>query len=597
MATITLSAPSFWMNGESGASYVVGYESNRNRIARYTMVAPPTGANHVDLSFVGGWKGSDAVLDQLYFYIGTDPDSHGSAGAGSEYTGILTRTNLTYNYTGSADVILMPNTTYYVWVFPTSTKYGWVYWSPDAGNATLEASGGAISTLTAGDGTLGVLQTLTVTRYMAEFTHTIVCTIGSASEVICKNSTQTAVAWTPSLELARQIPNAAKGTASLTITTYDGTTLIGSQTVTVTLTVPENIRPTASATWSDVSGASVGICVKLVSMLAVEVTGVGAYGSTITGATVTLGGKAYAGGVIMDVGNLDLVVTVNDSRGRTGTATYVIEVADYAPPSLILEASRCLEDGTPDEMGEYARVSVTGNVVEVNEQNTATLTVTYGGTTDTFEYVPGAINHVQIVPAPSVSTLAISATLADELLSATESMVLSIGYATVDYLAGGKGIAFGTTAKQEGFTCAMPAVFTGGVSGSGLGVESTDYPGCYYRMVDGRQEWLNPPYVVGKEYATTRRYLGKVVYSRMVDLGLSANGKKTSVDVLNQYSIVGLSGWINNRPMPLMAETLDNALSAWLFLGTGGTVWQIIIYCGSSMVNRQTYARIDYTKE
>lgn len=128
-------------------------------------------------------------------------------------------------------------------------------------------------------------------------------------------------------------------------------------------------------------------------------------------------------------------------------------------------------------------------------------------------------------------------------------------------------------------------------------VESADYPGCYYRMVEGRQEWINPPQVVGREYATTRRHLGKVVYTRLFDLGLSANGKATSVDVLNQYSVVGLSGWIYNRPMPVLAASLDPTTSAWMFIGTGGTVWQVVIYCGSNLVNRQAYARLDYTKE
>ena len=43
-------------------------------------------------------------------------------------------------------------------------------------------------------------------------------------------------------------------------------------------------------------------------------------------------------------------------------------------------------------------------------------------------------------------------------------MVLSTAYATIDLLYGGKGIAFGTTALQEGFWCAMNAHFTGDVS-------------------------------------------------------------------------------------------------------------------------------------
>lgn len=133
--------------------------------------------------------------------------------------------------------------------------------------------------------------------------------------------------------------------------------------------------------------------------------------------------------------------------------------------------------------------------------------------------------------------------------------------------------------------------------GAAPATESADYPGCFYRTVEGRQEWLNPPLVVGKEYATTRRYLGKVVYSRLVDLGLSTNGKVTSVGVLNTYNILALSGTIGNRPMPIIADTMDSANSAWFFMGTGGTEWQTTIYCGSNMVSRQTYVRLDYTKE
>ena len=37
-------------------------------------------------------------------------------------------------------------------------------------------------------------------------------------------------------------------------------------------------------------------------------------------------------------------------------------------------------------------------------------------------------------------------------------------------------------------------------------IESTDYPGCYYRTVNGEKEWLNPPLVPGVEYITTERY-------------------------------------------------------------------------------------------
>ena len=47
------------------------------------------------------------------------------------------------------------------------------------------------------------------------------------------------------------------------------------------------------------------------------------------------------------------------------------------------------------------------------------------------------------------------------------------------------------------------------------GIESTEYPGCYYRMVSGVVEWFNPPMILSKEYRTTERYLGKPVYTMM----------------------------------------------------------------------------------
>ena len=67
---------------------------------------------------------------------------------------------------------------------------------------------------------------------------------------------------------------------------------------------------------------------------------------------------------------------------------------------------------------------------------------------------------------------------------------------------------------------------------------STDYPGCYYRTVDGVVEWFNPPMQVGgidadgnqiNEYRTTERYLGKPVYAKVVDFGPLPNNTEKQV--------------------------------------------------------------------
>ena len=145
MAEIKLTDVQFYKNGQSGVTAVVGYESKSNRVARHTLTAPSSGASNVALSFTADGEGAGTLPETLRFYIGTDPSSHANAGATSTYTGTLTRQSGTYKYTGSADIILLPSTVYYVWVFPSTTTFGWVYWSARSENAIATTSGGAVS--------------------------------------------------------------------------------------------------------------------------------------------------------------------------------------------------------------------------------------------------------------------------------------------------------------------------------------------------------------------------------------------------------------------------------------------------------------------
>ena len=52
--------------------------------------------------------------------------------------------------------------------------------------------------------------------------------------------------------------------------------------------------------------------------------------------------------------------------------------------------------------------------------------------------------------------------------------------------------------------------------GAAPATESSEHPGCYYRMVNGVQEWINPPLMLDTEYRTTKRYNGTVVYQKFV---------------------------------------------------------------------------------
>ena len=62
--------------------------------------------------------------------------------------------------------------------------------------------------------------------------------------------------------------------------------------------------------------------------------------------------------------------------------------------------------------------------------------------------------------------------------------------------------------------------------GAAPATESKDYPGCYYRVVNGETEWLNPPMALGVEYRTTERYNNKAVHAKAFSGGTLANGNR-----------------------------------------------------------------------
>ena len=95
--------------------------------------------------------------------------------------------------------------------------------------------------------TMGSAGTITITRASSSFTHTLTYSFGNASGTIVTKTSNTSVSWTPPLTLANQIPNSTSGTCTLTCSTYNGNTLIGTSTSTVTLSVPASVKPSIGA--------------------------------------------------------------------------------------------------------------------------------------------------------------------------------------------------------------------------------------------------------------------------------------------------------------------------------------------------------------
>lgn len=165
-----------------------------------------------------------------------------------------------------------------------------------------------------------------------------------------------------------------------------------------------------------------------------------------------------------------------------------------------------------------------------------------------------------------------------------------------DSLPGPKGEPGVTPQKGvDYFTPEDIASIREGIVAANGGIESTEYPGCYYRMVNGEVEWINPPMEIGVEYRTMDRYMGKSVYAKLVDCnGCPAIGSKTITH--NEEGVVdkmvSAQGQLDtNRVFP--SSVIGGAIK--LDLETTGTV--IILYStADSLKDSPCFVLLKYTK-
>lgn len=103
-------------------------------------------------------------------------------------------------------------------------------------------------------------------------------------------------------------------------------------------------------------------------------------------------------------------------------------------------------------------------------------------------------------------------------------------------------------------------------------VESADYPGCYYRTVNGVVEWDNPPMLPGVEYRTTKRHNGAAVYTKLLSYSPASFAAQT-VSLPHEIANLGIGLSIN---------------VSWLMNGNQRRHFQSVYY-GDNAWNGQTY--------
>ena len=337
-------------------------------------------------------------------------------------------------------------------------------------------------TLSASTIEMGKSVTISMPRASSSFTHTLTYGFGNATGTIGTNL-GTSATWTLPLSLANQVPKATSGWGTITCTTYNGSTNIGSKSVTFTATVPSSIIPSftsLSITRDDNDvPADWGIYVQGHSKCTAKIVGAtGSYGSTITNHSISGGG--YSGtaqtlntGPITTSGTTTFTATIKDSRGRTASKTNSIYVYPYFEPRITsISVARCLSDGTLDDDGKYLKLSANWTYSDCNSNNVTYATVSYrrAGNSDWISGGDVVSGTDEVFGDNLVSadySYEVLFELSDQFNTIQQILNISTSYSTIDFLKGGKGIAFGKACENAGFECDMLAKFNRATTISG----------------------------------------------------------------------------------------------------------------------------------
>lgn len=376
---------------------------------------------------------------------------------------------------------------------------------------------------------MGKAVTINTPAVNSAYRHTLRYAFGGAAGTIA-TGIASSVSWTPPVSLANQIPSATAGSGTIYCDTYSGSTLLGTKSVSITLTVPGSVVPSAgtlsAALAEDTSGT--GLYVKGMGKAKLTLSGAsGAYGSSINSYTITGGGwtatnGALTTGTLASAGNITFTATVTDSRGRKASTTHTISVIDYTKPGVaVCDVYRCDADGNRKKAGTYFAVeinasysAITGNTLSITARYKKQSESSYGtaaNVTNNGKTVLGGGNigasttyDVLVTVADKYNSLSIQRTLSTK--SVLQSFKRSAGAAIgkVAELANWLDVAWdtrirgnlqvdGTISSSDQYRIKWKTI----PNGADLNDDAYRMPG-YYRSTSGQNNILNaPPWVQG----------------------------------------------------------------------------------------------------
>lgn len=179
-------------------------------------------------------------------------------------------------------------------------------------------------------------------------------------------------------------------------------------------------------------------------------------------------------------GLMTFTLGVYDSRGRAAYGSLVIPVYEHAAPAIeAASVTRCDEDGEEADEGTIAMLALVASpATDITATTIASVSVRHRETGTTTWISDGDVTlddggHAGVlldavgepVAFDAARQYEVEVTVTDSFgFTATRTLTLLRAFMTMDFLAGGRGIAFGQPATREGFDCGMDARFGGSVT-------------------------------------------------------------------------------------------------------------------------------------
>lgn len=356
-----------------------------NNTSKVTCVMYLVQANSWSLGIASRSNNSTSIAGTSYSW--TSPAINNNGGTTTKLA-TVTSGNIAHNADGTKSITL--SATFRIGATISGTYYDVITASTTVTLNTIPRA--TQPTLSASSVNMGSEVTISTPKASSSFTHDLAYKFAGSDWLSIATGVSTSYSWTVP-DLATSIPNATSGTVTVRCITKSGSATVGTKTVLLTAKVPTSVVPTIStvATTEATSGlaAQFGAFIQGKSAIKATITASGAKGSTITKYSTTFQGKTYTGGtwtssVVTNSGNLSMVTTVTDSRGRTAKKTTTVNVLAYTKPKVKeLVVRRVNEQGQADSNGTRVSIAYEYSVASLGGKNTASMTLTYKRPTET----------------------------------------------------------------------------------------------------------------------------------------------------------------------------------------------------------------------